>query len=165
MLARQVDSPQMNASDCSEPAVSQLPPACAQVLPPLMHKAGSCLPDGVPWPSSKPPLMRRSKSLDRLDSGSGSLPSSQPHTAAPEADGHGVPVFVMLPLDTVCAPLASLCPAGAGSAALTWDAVQVTQDGVFRYAASAWFHQALATLSNSGVHGVAVDVWVRQCDQ
>ena len=39
--------------------------------------------------------------------------------------------------------------------------MQVTLDGFFRYAAAAWFHQALATLANSGVRGVAVDVWVR----
>ena len=39
--------------------------------------------------------------------------------------------------------------------------VQVNADGVFRYAASPWFSQALRLLANSGVHGVAVDVWVR----
>jgi hypothetical protein len=48
-----------------------------------------------------------------------------------------VPVYVMLPLDTVNA------------------------EGVFRYAGTPWFAQALQVLSLSGVHGVAVDVWVR----
>ncbi|KAK9828096.1 hypothetical protein WJX81_003753 [Elliptochloris bilobata] len=47
----------------------------------------------------------------------------------------GVPVFVMLPLDTV------------------------NVDGVFRYASSRWFASALGQLAASGVHGVAVDVW------
>lgn len=46
-----------------------------------------------------------------------------------------VPVFVMLPLDTVNA------------------------EGVFRYAASRWFVTALQKLRDSGIHGVAVDVW------
>ncbi|KAI8474102.1 MAG: glycoside hydrolase superfamily [Monoraphidium minutum] len=54
--------------------------------------------------------------------------------AEPRAE-EGVPVFVMLPLDTVNA------------------------DGVFRYAAAPWFSRALQDLANSGVHGVAVDVW------
>lgn len=39
-------------------------------------------------------------------------------------------------------------------------AVQVNSDGVFRYAYVPWFSQALQVLSLSGVHGVAVDVWV-----
>eukprot|EP00775_Hariotina_reticulata_P007368 gene7368-7578_t len=46
-----------------------------------------------------------------------------------------IPVYVMLPLDTVNA------------------------DGVFRYAYIPWFAQALQVLALSGVHGVAVDVW------
>ncbi|KIY94484.1 hypothetical protein MNEG_13478, partial [Monoraphidium neglectum] len=46
-----------------------------------------------------------------------------------------VPVFVMLPLDTINA------------------------EGVFRYATVPWFTAALQLLANSGVHGVAVDVW------
>ena len=48
-----------------------------------------------------------------------------------------VPVFVMLPLDTINA------------------------DGVFRYASSKWFNAALQDLKDTGIHGVAVDVWVR----
>lgn len=51
--------------------------------------------------------------------------------------GRSVPVYVMLPLDTVNA------------------------DGVFRYASAQWFLSALRELKNSGIHGVAVDVWVR----
>ncbi|KAF6248347.1 glycoside hydrolase superfamily [Scenedesmus sp. NREL 46B-D3] len=47
-----------------------------------------------------------------------------------------IPVYVMLPLDTVNA------------------------EGVFRYAYIPWFAQALHVLALSGVHGVAVDVWV-----
>lgn len=41
---------------------------------------------------------------------------------------------------------------------LSW---QVNYEGVFRYASSRWFLQALEVLVESGVHGVAVDVWVR----
>ena len=44
-------------------------------------------------------------------------------------------MFVMLPLDTI------------------------NSDGVFRYAASRWFLPALQQLKESGIHGVAVDVW------
>ncbi|GAX84030.1 hypothetical protein CEUSTIGMA_g11454.t1 [Chlamydomonas eustigma] len=47
----------------------------------------------------------------------------------------GIPVFVMLPLDTVNA------------------------DGVFKYASCSWFSQALTLLGNTGAYGVAVDVW------
>jgi hypothetical protein len=63
--------------------------------------------------------------------------------AAPEDGGDSVPVYVMLPLDTVNA------------------------DGVFRYASSRWFNAALEQLKETGIHGVAVDVWVsrRQCAQ
>jgi Glycosyl hydrolase family 14 len=56
-----------------------------------------------------------------------------PPRPAPPVDN--VPVFVMLPLDTVNA------------------------DGVFKYAASRWFLAALQQLQESGIHGVAVDVW------
>ena len=34
-------------------------------------------------------------------------------------------------------------------------------DGIFRYASSRWFAGALRQLAAAGVHGVAVDVWVR----
>lgn len=54
-----------------------------------------------------------------------------------DVHGRSVPVYVMLPLDTVNA------------------------DGVFRYASAQWFLSALRELKNSGIHGVAVDVWVR----
>lgn len=40
--------------------------------------------------------------------------------------------------------------------------VQVNADGVFRYAYIPWFAQALQVLALSGVHGVAVDVWVSE---
>jgi len=46
-----------------------------------------------------------------------------------------VPVYVMLPLDTVNA------------------------DGIFRYASANWFSSALKELKQRGIHGVAVDVW------
>ena len=39
--------------------------------------------------------------------------------------------------------------------------LQVNVDGVFRYGSSRWFACALEQLAASGVHGVAVDVWVR----
>ncbi len=48
---------------------------------------------------------------------------------------NSVPVYVMLPLDTVNA------------------------EGVFKYKSSPWFLQTLQELINSGIHGVAVDVW------
>jgi hypothetical protein len=38
--------------------------------------------------------------------------------------------------------------------------LQVNAEGVFRYASVPWFAQALRVLALSGVHGVAVDVWV-----
>jgi hypothetical protein len=38
--------------------------------------------------------------------------------------------------------------------------LQVNAEGVFRYAYIPWFAQALQVLALSGVHGVAVDVWV-----
>lgn len=38
--------------------------------------------------------------------------------------------------------------------------VKVNAEGVFRYAYVPWFAQALQVLALSGVHGVAVDVWV-----
>lgn len=56
-------------------------------------------------------------------------------TPPPTPPVDNVPVFVMLPLDTVNA------------------------DGVFKYAASRWFIAALQQLQESGIHGVAVDVW------
>jgi hypothetical protein len=56
-------------------------------------------------------------------------------TPPPTLPVDNVPVFVMLPLDTVNA------------------------DGVFKYAASRWFTAALLQLKESGIHGVAVDVW------
>ncbi|EIE25773.1 glycoside hydrolase [Coccomyxa subellipsoidea C-169] len=64
--------------------------------------------------------------------------TSQPQNGESAADPeppNGVPVFVMLPLDTV------------------------TSDGAFRYTASKWFTSALAGLKASGVHGMAIDVW------
>ncbi len=36
----------------------------------------------------------------------------------------------------------------------------MTAEGGFKYASSKWFMQAIETLAASGVHGVAVDVWV-----
>jgi hypothetical protein len=39
-------------------------------------------------------------------------------------------------------------------------ASQVNAEGVFQYAYVPWFAQALQVLALSGVHGVAVDVWV-----
>jgi len=38
--------------------------------------------------------------------------------------------------------------------------MQVSSDGQFRYANSRWFAAALERLEKSGVHGMAVDVWV-----
>ncbi|KAK9867944.1 hypothetical protein WJX84_010292 [Apatococcus fuscideae] len=55
--------------------------------------------------------------------------------APPTSSQQGVPVYVMLPLDTV------------------------NSEGVFRYASSKWLCRALDTMRVSGVRGVAVDVW------
>ena len=38
--------------------------------------------------------------------------------------------------------------------------LQVNAEGVFRYANSQWFNQSLRQLAATGIHGVAVDVWV-----
>ena len=38
--------------------------------------------------------------------------------------------------------------------------MQVDSEGSFRYSSSKWFHQALEQLASSGVHGIAIDVWV-----
>ena len=38
--------------------------------------------------------------------------------------------------------------------------MQVSSDGQFRYANSRWFATALERLKLSGVHGMAIDVWV-----
>ena len=38
--------------------------------------------------------------------------------------------------------------------------MQVGADGQFRYANSRWFATALERLKLSGVHGMAIDVWV-----
>ena len=38
--------------------------------------------------------------------------------------------------------------------------MQVSSDGQFRYASSRWFATALERLKVSGVHGMAIDVWV-----
>ena len=40
--------------------------------------------------------------------------------------------------------------------------LQVNAEGVFRYCSVPWFSQALHLLAASGVHGVAVDVWVSE---
>lgn len=55
------------------------------------------------------------------------LPRPQPRS--------GVPVYVMLPLDTV------------------------NNKGQFQYASTSWFKRALGLLQASGVEGIAVDVW------
>lgn len=96
--------------------------------------------------------------MDRFDDGmaaqanapAASAPSGEPEAAGAAPDNNdadqkastsaadSVPVYVMLPLDTVNA------------------------DGVFRYASSRWFNAALQQLKDTGIHGVAVDVWVRR---
>ncbi|PNH02836.1 Beta-amylase 3, chloroplastic [Tetrabaena socialis] len=60
--------------------------------------------------------------------------SPQAANRGPEDRGRPA-IYSMLPLDTVNA------------------------DGVFRYAGSAWFAQALQLLVSSGAHGVAMDLW------
>ena len=64
------------------------------------------------------------------------LPVSLGEELKQKEEGSGsVPVYVMLPLDTINA------------------------DGVFRYATAQWFLSALRELKDSGIYGVAVDVW------
>lgn len=62
------------------------------------------------------------------------FPQEMPFTPAPSVVD-SIPVFVMLPLDTINA------------------------DGVFKYASSRWFLAGMQQLKDSGIHGVAVDVW------
>jgi hypothetical protein len=101
-----------------------------------------------------------------------------------------VPVFVMLPLDTVSdGPRSGHSTRGRRSRVVLGSshdaarrcrglgprpkqprpppvprparpAPQINCEGVFRYASVPWFAAALQLLANSGVHGVAVDVWV-----
>lgn len=54
----------------------------------------------------------------------------------------------------------SLLPAFSQPPPLPPVLLQVNAEGVFRYAYVPWFAQALQVLALSGVHGVAVDVWV-----
>jgi hypothetical protein len=95
--------------------------------------------------------MHTHKALPREDSGQGDggirwdgLKAGGPGAQVGTTQDDGsVSVYVMLPLDTVNA------------------------DGLFRYATASWFHSALRELKASGIHGVAVDVWVRDtciCD-
>ena len=91
--------------------------------------------------------MHAHKALPREDSGQGDGGSrweglkaeagGRDAQAGTTQDDGSVSVYVMLPLDTVNA------------------------DGLFRYATASWFHSALRELKASGIHGVAVDVWVR----
>ena len=62
-------------------------------------------------------------------------PAPAPLEKAAGVPSSSVPVYVMLPLDTVNA------------------------EGVFEYKSSPWFLQTLQELIKSGIHGVAVDVW------
>ena len=72
----------------------------------------------------------------------------------------GVPVYVMLPLDTVSLlhfrqsrlPQLVLCKEPV--------ILQVNSKGQFQYASTSWFKRALGLLQASGVEGIAVDVWV-----
>jgi hypothetical protein len=78
--------------------------------------------DGKRHTTVKPPLPISIRTLDTEEEG---LSPGEPV----------VPVYVMLPLDTV------------------------DSEGVFKYKSSPWFRNALLDLINSGIHGVAVDVW------
>ena len=74
---------------------------------------------------------------------------------------HAIPVFVMLPLDTVRASRVSSEPKGSlrpprDHQPMRCCSSQVNGDGVFKYAGSAWFANALQLLSNSGAYGVAM---------
>ena len=75
----------------------------------------------------------------------------------------GIPVFVMLPLDTVSSH--AKCLVSWFRNVICYGLIaflQVNADGVFRYATTPWFTQALHLLAASGVYGVAVDAWVGQ---
>jgi hypothetical protein len=61
----------------------------------------------------------------------------------------------------IAGPLAALSiTASLERSACLAGCLQVNAEGVFRYAYIPWFAQALQVLALSGVHGVAVDVWV-----
>ena len=72
----------------------------------------------------------------------------------------GVPVYVMLPLDTVSLSTfcQSRCPQSVSSKEPVF--LQVNSNGQFQYASTSWFRRALGLLQASGVEGIAVDVWV-----
>ena len=87
------------------------------------------------------------------------------HTKSPSipapSRSQGVPVYVMLPLDTVsdiynnrCDQITCVKP---GYMSIF---TQVNRQGSFQYATTSWFARALGLLQASGVEGVAVDVWV-----
>ena len=110
---------------------------------------------GQRLPPFPPPLSISSATRGRDGFGSGFLPNGEETgvavaptkstggpgvndspTGTPEISASSsVPVYVMLPLDTVNA------------------------EGVFKYKSSPWFLQTLQELISSGIHGVAVDVW------
>lgn len=81
------------------------------------------------------------------------LPRPQPRS--------GVPVYVMLPLDTVSL-LLDACRITDLAFQFSKDFVvlQVNNKGQFQYASTSWFKRALGLLQASGVEGIAVDVWV-----
>ena len=106
-------------------------PSAAPTRPAVMSSAFS----KPPIPPTLPPLSIRT-SKDQIDKqGKQRLEVSADRAETSPAASNSVPVYVMLPLDTVNA------------------------EGVFKYKSSPWFLQTLQELINSGIHGVAVDVW------
>ncbi|KAF8057760.1 BAM3 [Scenedesmus sp. PABB004] len=100
-----------------------------------LHGAGPSIPAYLASPHMAPRrlLAERGQQLCGGIHLGAALAATQP--LADMRPAEDIPVYVMLPLDTVNA------------------------EGVFRYAYVPWFAQALQVLALSGVHGVAVDVW------
>ena len=92
------------------------------------------------------------------------LPPSSPLPLPPRQPS-GVPVYVMLPLDTVddegrfrygtSSPLSASSSGGGGSGS----GENGSNNNTTATATTPWFSRALREISAAGAHGVAVDVW------
>jgi hypothetical protein len=96
---------------------------------------------------------------------------SMQHQEHNSSTDQSVPVYVMLPLDTVSDTLQFTCHVAVlklsgltqqnvYSYSFTLFVLQVTAEGVLRYKNSQWFDYAMQSMRDCGVRGVAVDVWV-----
>ena len=135
--------PRISRGDCGFPALQRLSTRCPclprqrGVIRPIREKM-DCRGDNNSMETSRMQLGRvgsYSQSSGReISVGSEQRSDCFPHPMDEDATA-SVPVYVMLPLDTVNA------------------------DGIFRYSSAQWFSSALSELKQRGIHGVAVDVW------